>query len=165
MSAAVALPLGRGVDISGQRFGLLTALHVVRKSRGHNIWVFVCDCKQVVVRTAASAIGMENRGVLQMCIDCKDGRYGTPTVRAKRRTLARVAVFKATGHLYSPEAEQKLCAQIRRDIAERLWIREPVQPLPFELPIGGYSLADAEHWGTMRRWHGPGSGVAAGGAR
>lgn len=143
MSAAVALPLGRGVDIAGQRFGMLTALHVVQKRRGHNHWLLVCDCERIVTRAAADLIRATDSGVLQMCNACKVARYGGPNVRRLRRMQRRAAVFLATRRLYTAESEARMRDDIRRGIAERLGVPEPLPALPFELPIGGYSLADA----------------------
>lgn len=77
---------------------------------------------------------------------------GIPTGKRRRRTLIFAAVFRKTGHLFSPSTEELCRDDIRSEIARRLGVPQPVPPLPFELPIGGYSLADAEVWGTDRRW-------------
>lgn len=57
-----------GYDITGQRFGMLTAVRPTEERKyGHVVWKFRCDCGNTVCRTIHSVNGIIKRGYTPNC--------------------------------------------------------------------------------------------------
>lgn len=86
------------IDLSGRRFGALTALRPIRKDRTGVWWLCKCDCGDALERRGVAL----RRGVgRQACRACKR-RRGPPT--ASDMSLMRKA-WEMTGSLYSCHGE------------------------------------------------------------
>lgn len=84
------------IDISGQKFGMLTAVRIVGTTKdGHLLWEFKCDCGSVIARAAGSV----KNGSIRTC-GCQrqklnaeskttHGLSRTPEYQAWKNMLAR----------------------------------------------------------------------------
>jgi hypothetical protein len=128
------------MDITGQRFGKLTALHIVRKGASGNRWLCLCDCGEFAVRTAgALSYAIKNHRVSQ-CVECR-GRAASQrgTRRLRRSYYARL--FAHTGQLWSWKSEERLIRGIAHCLDAEGWRAPPYEEI--RLPVAGYSLLDA----------------------
>lgn len=126
MSAAQALPcedlsVGRGADVSGRRFGLLTAVRVVEKGERGNVWLLQCDCGRFAKRSLTRLNQSTRDGHEPMCRECQFELFRGARVERRSSSGARWAwQFASTGLLYSENAEARYRDDIRSAIADRL---------------------------------------------
>jgi hypothetical protein len=80
------------IDITGQRFGMLIAMHVEGGNRYGRIWRFRCDCGQEVLRALAQVRHSSKNGKVVACKPC-----GRARTRSKSIMWARAAGFERAG--------------------------------------------------------------------
>lgn len=120
MSTQMAPPvgdLGRGHDISGKRFGLLTALRPAGRIHGSVVWLLKCDCGGLATRTCGSLNQAMKLGSEPQCAEClsefRNGRYHQirQEVSAKR-----VLQWEDTGSLWDGWQIEQLMGEIREGL-------------------------------------------------
>jgi hypothetical protein len=88
----------RALDLTGQRFGELTALYPVSVSDEGVRWLCRCDCGTITLRTTGSLRYSVTRGYVSCCRVCnRELRRGRAL--ARREDYARM--FRRYGSLYS----------------------------------------------------------------
>lgn len=130
--------MAEALDITGQRFGQLTVLHVgTRKSRLGRWWLCVCDCGKFTER-ATAYLRYYKKSV--SCETCARARSAAGCSRGMRR-WHYTQLFLNTGRLWSVKSNERLARNIARALEN-----EGHQALPYDeisLPVAGYSLLDA----------------------
>ena len=79
-------------DITGQRFGTLTARAPMRRANGKVIWGCECDCGQTRMVRSLELL----RGKVRYCHACRP-RSPMKAIMAEREACARLAEQAATG--------------------------------------------------------------------
>ncbi len=97
-----ALP-NKAVDLSGRRFGALTALRPIRTDRTGVWWLCKCDCGDALERRGAALRHGVGR---QSCRACK--RYRGPQTAGDLNWMRKV--WEMTGSLYSCHGEPERVA-------------------------------------------------------
>jgi hypothetical protein len=135
--------IGRGIDISGQRFGELTALWVTsRDEKGHVVWLMQCDCGRYAERTAASVRLSARNGHHPRCSEClaevNGGRLAAREVTNRQRYIDR---FRQSGTLYSDFDDDLLCEEISHELSNASGFSIETDPPPESMAC--YSIGDA----------------------
>lgn len=142
MSAAQILPEielealpARAIDITDQRFGMLTAIRPCSRSKYGIRWICKCDCGRFAVRTASDLRHAVKLGREPQCSEClqelQGGHDGNYYDRAKERFLLRL---ENDIPLWTEYDVIHLQDQIREEIEEREgFVMEP--PLDMALPV------------------------------
>lgn len=153
MSAAQVLPCGDlpvgrgGIDVRGQRFGLLTAIRVVRKGERGNRWLLQCDCGRYATRDLGALRRAMRENQEPMCSQCLlELRSGLSHDACARRYAALVELFLASGTVWSARAEERLCRSVRAALEEAYGPAETSASPPS-------AVTDAEpSWWTPHGW-------------
>jgi hypothetical protein len=128
------------LQLAGRRFGKLTALHVVEKSRLGYMWLLQCDCGGLAIRRAAALTVAEKNGATSSCRTCGKRRSDERFKKIRNeRAEYFAAMFEATGALWSTRSDHKMHDQILGDYQE-VFGYSPAVDLS---PLSGYTLGDA----------------------
>jgi hypothetical protein len=115
----------RGLDLTGRRFGALTALRVVQRSQAGNVWLCSCDCGSYALRTAAALNYRTKLGQQPACRACVgEARSGGYLARLEELRGILVLAFHLTGELYTARWEERELAALR----ELAGIEPPPEP-------------------------------------
>src|SRR5690348_2741011 len=116
-SADTPRPIGKGEDIGGQRFGKLTALHVVDKQERGNRWLCACDCGGFAIRQASALKYASREGSIPQCRACLSGLQSSQALgNRKLRSQRFKAMFQKFGRLWSIDSTDRLCAEVAREL-------------------------------------------------
>jgi hypothetical protein len=138
-SAVETLDVGpNGANVTGERFGHLVALHLLRKSRKGNHWLFACDCGGFCKRPIAKVRWAVNTGHPPRCSACALGSTQRRIAIGKR--IRYTELFARTGRLWSLMSEERLMRDVAAALDEEGW-RSPEETL--STPVMAYSLRDA----------------------
>jgi hypothetical protein len=119
-------PIGKGHDITGRTFGLLTAVRCVERSEAGNRWLLQCECGRWAI----------HGGVESMCSECANERW-TRKYADFRSGFA--LMFDATGALYSRWSDERHKADIASGCAEALGVT-----IDLALPVSFAQANDVE---------------------
>lgn len=82
-------------DITGRRFGKLTAVEVVERRKGVTVWRYLCECGQFTDRVAENVHQSVRQGHTPACEKCRT-RSTPPVVEPRRLEIAGQKFGKLT---------------------------------------------------------------------
>lgn len=127
----------RALDISGERFGLLTAMRPCSRSQKGVLWVCKCECGRLALRTAAALRSAVKDGSEPQCSRCLQGLRGGMALEWRERVKERFLLRLERGMpLWTDTDLFAMESQIRADFEERLGVvmdaellEPPLQPM------------------------------------
>lgn len=127
----------RALDLSGERFGLLTAVSPCSRSQRGVLWICKCECGRLALRTATALRSAVKDGHEPQCSRCLQELRGGMALERRERVKERFLLRLERGMpLWTDTDLFTMESQIRADIEEHLGIvmdpellEPPLQPM------------------------------------
>ena len=118
------MDIGRGQDLSGKKFGLLTAVYCVGRIDSGNRWLCQCECGRWAVRTASRLSQAIRNGQQSMCAEClRELCSGIRLDRREKNKSGLARYFSKTGLLYSEASDRRHAQEIAAECEQLLGVK------------------------------------------